>query len=122
MRLEGKDISRPLRRRGMSIDDLRNIRPSAQLDEDTAKPEREPSAKTTRTGDPLVYQLVLSKLREHARVNHLPMPRKDRQGLRGVLSESRRRRPQPWYQCRRRSANGCQLSGGMYSRDDRGFA
>jgi DNA-binding MarR family transcriptional regulator len=77
---EGKDISDHLTA-GLGVGDLVKERPGNQnAPEPKPEPREDHGGKATRVKEPAVYQLALERLREHARVNGLPKPRKTDKG------------------------------------------
>lgn len=78
----GKDVSDHLAA-GKAVEELSNARPVAvpkSADEGPENGPRERSGAKSRSKEPAVYQLALERLREHARGNNLPMPRKTDNG------------------------------------------
>lgn len=79
---EGKDVFDHFEA-GHSVEELVKAPPVAipkSLDEGPEKPARERSGTKSRSKLPAVYQLALERLREHARDNHLPPPRRTDKG------------------------------------------
>jgi hypothetical protein len=77
---EGKDVRDHLAA-GLGVGDLVKERPGNQnAPEPKPEPREDHGGKATRVKEPAVYQLALERLREHARVNGLPKPRKTDKG------------------------------------------
>ena len=78
----GKDVSDHFDA-GLDVSDLRDLRPTGGSDEPVQSPQTaadEPTQRVQRAKEPAVYQLALQRLREHARANHLPRPRRTDKG------------------------------------------